>query len=118
MTDFDPKRLRALRLARGLTADQTATAANRSTATYDGYESGAIRPTMESLDRLAHVLQCSIDAFFDPDAPATYDWPTPQQREDIRREVRKMAAFTDDEVDSMSAIIAEVRRASVRQAIR
>jgi transcriptional regulator with XRE-family HTH domain len=114
MPEFDPKRLRELRRKRGLSHDQTAVAAGRSVGVYFKYENGTRRPSLETLCRLADVLQCDINEFFDPDAPSRYAWPTAEQREAIRQRVHRMAEFTDDEIDSLAAVITETRRAQVR----
>ena len=70
MPDFDPARLRATRLARKLTADQTAVAAGRSTSAYFKYEAGSLRPSLHTLCRLAEVLSCNVGDLFDPHARA------------------------------------------------
>ena len=55
------KRLRAARLARGMTQEKTAEAVGVALRTYQGYEQDERRPSYETLVALADLLDVSTD---------------------------------------------------------
>ena len=63
------KRLRAARMARGLTQDKTSEAVGIALRTYQGYEQGERRPSFEILVALADVLDVSTDYLLGRDEP-------------------------------------------------
>jgi transcriptional regulator with XRE-family HTH domain len=110
MPEFDPQRLKSVRTATGLTADQTAVAIGRSISAYYKMERGDITPSMNTLCRLAEVLHCEVGAFFDADAPSHRYWLTDEQRDRIRAEVRALPPMTDEQIERIAAVIRHSRR--------
>jgi transcriptional regulator with XRE-family HTH domain len=68
VTEFSPERLRAARIAAGLTPEQLATAIGRSSFSTRRYESGQSRPRAGDLGRLADALGISPGDLFESDS--------------------------------------------------
>jgi len=68
---LDPARLRALRVAAGLTQPATARAIGRSTSTLVRYEVGELDPPVSVITALADVLGVNIGELFTGTAPVS-----------------------------------------------
>lgn len=55
------KRLKELRMEKGLTQNALAQKLNMTQQTYSDYETGKTNPNVETLIALADILECSID---------------------------------------------------------
>lgn len=62
---FSPRRLVASRRGAGMTREQVAVAIARSWTSVKQYERGVVIPPAPVLARLADVLGCTIDDFFE-----------------------------------------------------
>jgi transcriptional regulator with XRE-family HTH domain len=69
---FSPHALRALRVDRGLSRLQLATAIRRNFHQVGAWERGRDIPNMDSLMRLMRVLECHIEDLFE-DSAAVWD---------------------------------------------
>jgi transcriptional regulator with XRE-family HTH domain len=61
---FSPSRLKDLREAAGLTRTQVASFARRSEQSVWLWERGKVTPSIDTLERVASALGCSVTDFF------------------------------------------------------
>ncbi len=109
MSDFDPARLRAAREASGLTADQLAVRAGRSSSAIFKYEAGSMRPSLPTLSRLADVLDVEIGEFFPPRSRGEKWLLSDAERDSIRQRVHSLSPLTDEELDCIASVIVNAR---------
>ena len=102
--------MRAVRVARGLSAEETARRARRSCSGLYRYEAGTMVPSMVTLCVLAEVLSCDVGEFFDPNRPAERHWLTATERRTLRRQVTELATMSDDQIEAIAAVVARAHR--------
>lgn len=62
---FSPERLRAARLAAGLSREQAAVGVGRSFQSIQSYEQGRVSPPLEVVGRLAALYEVEVADLFD-----------------------------------------------------
>lgn len=85
------RRIRAHRVARGLSQEQLAEQIGRSTETVSNVERGRTLPSLPTLERLARSLDVSLSSLFDQAAE-----PRSRQRADLEARAQAVLASLSD----------------------